>query len=434
MDEIRIAGGVPLCGTVHIQGSKNAALPMMAASLLHRGVSVLKGCPKIADVFCMEKILRELGAVTWWEDHDLYMDCTYADKTEICGIHTGKMRSSVILLGAMLGRNKKGSIGYPGGCVIGKRPIDLHLYALRELGAVIEEGAFVIGAHCRRLKGAEITFAKRSVGATEQGILAAVLAEGETCLKNCAREPEILWLCRYLRGMGAGIQGDGGDCIHITGVSGLVRGEMQVPPDRIVAGTYLCAGAATRGKITIANPPEGELDAFLEVYRKMGGQYEVKSGKLIADGSCVRFPVSYLETEVYPGFPTDLQSPLLAVLTTVQGESHIREKIFEDRYKAAGELNRMGAGITVAGRDAWVRGCPLLRGCTVYAEELRGGAALVIAALAARGMTTVRGYSFIRRGYEHICDDLAALGGVIIEDTGMSFYENIQLQEEIRNQ
>lgn len=434
MDEIRIAGGVPLCGTVQIQGSKNAALPMMAASLLHRGVSVLRNCPKIADVFCMEEILRELGAVTWWKDHDFYMDCTCADKTEVSGMYTGKMRSSVILLGAMLGRNGKGSLGYPGGCVIGKRPIDLHLHVLRELGAEVEEGRFAIGASCTRLKGAEITFGKRSVGATEQGILAAVLADGETCLKNCAREPEILWLCRYLRGMGAEIQGDGGDCIHISGVQKLGGGEMQVPPDRIVAGTYLCACAATRGKITILNPPEGELDAFLEVYRKMGGQYEVKSGKLIADGSRVCFPVPYLETEVYPGFPTDLQSPLMAVLTTVKGDSYLCERIFEDRYKVAGELNRMGAGITITGREAWIQGGTLLTGCTVYAEELRGGAALVIAALAAEGITTVRGYSFIRRGYEHIGEDLTALGGVMIENTGMNFYENIQLQEEVRNQ
>ncbi len=410
MDSIRVTGGRPLNGTVFIQGSKNAALPMMAASLLHRGVSVLKDCPRIADVFCMERILGEIGAVTWWEGHDLYLDCTNADKTEISGTYTGKMRSSVILLGAMLGRNKKGCLGYPGGCVIGKRPIDLHLFALRSLGARIEEEPFFLCASCGELSGSTITFSGRSVGATEQGILAAVLAKGETCLKNCAREPEIVWLCRYLRGMGAKISGDGGDCIHITGVEGLEAGNMQVPPDRIVAGTYLCACAVTRGRIVIENPPEGELDAFLEVYRKIGGQYKAKSGKLIADGSSVRFPLAYLETGVYPGFPTDLQSPLMAVLATIPGESHIREMIFEDRFKAAGQMNRMGAGITVAGRDAWIDGGYPLLGCTVYAEELRGGAALILAALGAKGETEIQGYSYIRRGYEHICRDLTALG------------------------
>lgn len=417
MDDIRIEGGRPLGGTVTIQGSKNAALPMMAASLLHRGVSVLKGCPRIADVFCMEEILKKLGACTWWIGHDLYMDCTNADKTEISGTDTGKMRSSVILLGALLGRSHRGCMGYPGGCVIGERPIDLHLTALRCLGAEIEEQSFFVAAR-GNLKGAEIVFPKKSVGATEQGILAAVLARGETFLGNCAREPEIQWLCRYLRGMGAKITGDGGDCIQITGVEALNAGNMQVPPDRIVAGTYLCACAATRGCITIENPPEGELDAFLEVYRKMGGQYHIKSGKLLADGTGICHPVPFLETEEYPGFPTDLQSPLLAALATIPGKSHIREMIFEDRYKAAYEMNRMGAWITVAGKDARVEGGYPLHGCTVYAQELRGGAALILAALAAEGKTTVKGYSFIRRGYEHICEDLRALGGIIVKDTG----------------
>lgn len=433
MDDIRIVGGRPLHGTVSIQGSKNAALPMMAASLLHRGVSVLKGCPRIADVFCMEEILQELGAQTWWEDHDLYMDCTQADKTTISGVYAGKMRSSVILLGAMLGRNKKGCLGYPGGCVIGERPIDLHLFVLRELGAEIEEGNSVISASCAALEGGDISFSRKSVGATEQGILAAVLARGETCLRNCAREPEIQWLCRYLRSMGARIEGDGSDCIRIRGVEGLASGNMQVPPDRIVAGTYLCAAAATRGKITLLNPPEGELDAFLEVYRKIGGQYKVKSGKLIADGSGIYSPVPFLETEVYPGFPTDLQSPLMAVLITIPGESYIREKIFEDRYKAALEMVRMGAHIRIRGTDASVSGGYPLRGCTVEAEELRGGAALVLAALAADGVSYVRGYKYIRRGYEHICEDLNALGGIVEKDTGTRFYENIQLQKELTN-
>ena len=294
LDKIRITGGKPLQGTISIQGSKNSALPMMAASLLHRGVSVLKGCPAIADVYCMEDILRSLGALTWWEKNTLYLDCSRADGTEVSGDSTGKMRSSVILLGALLARNKKGSMGYPGGCVIGKRPVDQHLYVLRCLGACVQEKENSLEAEAGCLKGAEIVFGKISVGATEQGILAAVLAEGHTVLRNCAREPEIVWLCRYLRSMGAEIQGEGTHCIRITGVKELKAGNMQIPPDRIVAGTYLCAAAATRGKITISNPPEGELDAFLEVYGKMGGQYNRRSGKLIADGSGTAFPVPFL--------------------------------------------------------------------------------------------------------------------------------------------
>ncbi len=410
LNEIRITGGNSLHGSVSIQGAKNSALPMMAASLLHRGISVLKGCPRIADVFCMEEILRELGAVTWWDDHDLYLDCTEADKTEISAGYTEKMRSSVILLGVLLARNKKGCIGYPGGCVIGRRPVDLHVSALRSLGARITEGGFFIYGECDSLKGNRIVFGKSSVGATEQAVLAAVTAKGETLLENCAREPEILWLCRYLKTMGASIQGEGSSVIRIQGVKELSGGEMRVPPDRIVAGTYICAAAITRSEITIENAPIEEMEAFLKVYEKMGGQYEGKSGKLRVNGKFVCHPIRCLETEAYPGFPTDLQSPVLAVLTTIPGQSHIKESIFEDRFRAAKELVRMGAHIEVKGAEARIDGGYPLTGCRVRADELRGGAALVLAAIAAQGETRIAGAGFIRRGYEHICEDLKALG------------------------
>ena len=412
-DRIYIEGGRKLRGNVVIQGSKNAALPMMAASLLHRGTSVLRGCPKIADVFCMEKILESLGAVTWWEKQDLYMDCTKADKTEIPVAYTSRMRSSVILLGALLGRSQKGCLGYPGGCVIGKRPVDLHVFVLRGLGARIQETDGIIRAACERPKGAKILFPKRSVGATEQGILGAVLAKGETVLENCACEPEIVWLCRYLCSMGAKIKGQGTDEIIIQGVKKLEAGEMQVPPDRIVAGTYICAASATRSQITLENVPENELSSFLEVYRKIGGQYEGNSGKLIVNGKNVCKPVKLLETGVYPGFPTDLQSQMMAVLATIPGESCIVEQIFEDRYKVANELMRMGADITVNGRTARIQGKKRLFGHPVEAMELRGGAALILAALAAEGTTVLQGYSYVQRGYEHICQDLNQLGASV---------------------
>ena len=412
-DRIYIEGGHQLKGSIRIQGSKNAALPMMAASLLHRGVSVLKGCPRIADVFCMEEILQNLGAVTWWENQDLYMDCENADKWSVPFLFTGKMRSSVILLGALLARNGKGSLGYPGGCVIGKRPIDLHLLVLRKLGTVITEEAGLLMAECPRLQGAVVSFPKRSVGATQQGILGAVLAEGKTVLENCAREPEIQWLCRYLRSMGAKIEGDGTDRICIYGVERLKAGSMQVPPDRIVAGTYICAAAITRSQITLENPPKGELEAFLEVYRKMGGQYKGNSGKLLVNGEYVQKPVKLLETAVYPGFPTDLQSPVMAVLATVDGRSCIRETVFEDRYKAAQQLVKMGADIRVQGREAVIHGGKELYGTAVTAWELRGGAALILGALSARGVTVLDGYSYVQRGHEHICQDLNSLGAAV---------------------
>ena len=426
LDKLRIAGGTPLHGTIQIQGSKNAALPMMAAALLYPGISVLRNCPRIADVFCMEEILGTLGADTWWQEHDLYLDCTKVEKTEISAFYTEKMRSSVILLGVLLGRSGRVSMGYPGGCVIGKRPVDLHLYALRKFGAKVEECTEKLEAVCGKLQGTEIFFAGKSVGATEQAVLTAVSASGKTRIYNCAKEPEIIWLCRFLKKMGASIQGEGTEEILIEGGKILQGADMQVPPDRIVAGTYLCAAAATRGRVEIQNPPQGELTAFLEVYRKMGGQYEWNSGKLIADGSRVRFSLPFLETEVYPGFPTDLQSPLLAVLATVPGKSIIKENIFENRFKVCHELKKMGADIRVDGDTAVVCGGKLYGSC-VYAEELRGGAALLVAALAAEGSSVIRGCSFIRRGYEDIGGDLKKLGGLITEDTGTVFYENIQL-------
>ena len=412
-DRIYIEGGHQLKGSIRIQGSKNAALPMMAASLLHRGVSVLKGCPRIADVFCMEEILQKLGAVTWWEDHDLYMDCENAGKWSVPFEFTGRMRSSVILLGALLARNGKGSLGYPGGCVIGKRPIDMHLFVLRKLGAVVTEEQGVLMAEAPHLQGALVSFSKRSVGATQQGILGAVLAEGETVLENCACEPEIQWLCRYMRSMGAKIQGDGTSEIRIQGVKSLSAGCIQVPPDRIVSGTYICAAAITRSQIVLENPPEGELKAFLEVYRKMGGQYKGNSGKLLVNGKNVQSPVKLLETGVYPGFPTDMQSIFGALLSTAKGTSIITENIFENRFKYIQELNRMGAKINVEGRTAIIKGAKRIQGTNVVASDLRGGAALVIEALTAKGITQIENIHYILRGYEDIVEKLKSLGAKI---------------------
>ena len=413
MDEIHVIGGNCLHGNITVQGSKNTVLPLMAGALLYRGINVLKACPRITDVFYMEEILRALGAETWWEDHDLYLDCTHADGSHVPEIYSGRMRSSIILLGPILARNQQAEIGYPGGCVIGKRPVDLHLYVLRRFGAEIKEEEKKITVSCKKLCGTEIVFSKRSVGATEQAILCATLSKGTTTLRNCAREPEIVWLCRFLNAMGAKIEGAGEDCICIEGTEKLCGTKMQIPADRIVTGTYICAAAATRGHIVIENAPEGELDAFLQVYRKMGGQYEWKSGKLIVNGQNIHCPVKLLKTDVYPGFPTDLQSQVMSVLTTVTGKSLIREQIFEDRYKAAGELVKMGAHINICGREAYIEGGYPLYGRQITARELRGGAALVIAALCAKGTTKISGYSFISRGYEHICQDLAGAGARI---------------------
>lgn len=410
LGEIRVYGKCFMQGSISIQGSKNAALPMMAASLMHRGLSILKGCPKIRDVFCMEEILRKLGAVVWWEDHDLYLDCTHADQIQIPESDTRRMRSSVILLGAVLARSKSCQIGYPGGCVIGKRPIDLHLFALKKLGVQIEETPVGLKAKCQQLRGNEICFPKSSVGATQQAILASVLAQGETFLHHCAREPEVIWLCRYLRTMGAKITGEGSEEIWIEGVRELGPGNFEIPPDRIVAGTYICAAAVAKSEIVLRRVPVKELEAFLKVYQKMGGQYKEKSGTLIVNGKTALRSVDLVRTGTYPDFPTDLQAPLMAVLTGVNGKSVIEENIFDDRFGSAFQMRKMGASIKIEGKRAVIDGgCPL-RGCTVDAGDLRGGAALILEALQAEGESCIRNAQLIERGYEHICKDLRALG------------------------
>ena len=381
---------------------------MMAASLLTEGCTEIRNVPRISDVFLMAEIIRDLGCRVIFEDDVLMIDASGLSGTVIPEETVGKMRSSSLLLGPLLSRGGEVTTWYPGGCVIGKRPIDLHLYALKSLGAIISEKNGKIQADCKKLKGQELNFPDRSVGATEQALLAAVLAEGETVLRNCAREPEITWLCRFLQKMGARIWHEKEGCIRVQGVTSLHGTEMLIPADRIVTGTYLCAAAASRGSVTVENAPEGEMEAFLEVYRKMGGQYEWKSGKLIANGAGIQFSVPFLETEAYPGFPTDLQSPLLAVLTTVPGISRIRENIFENRFKICSELTKMGAHIEVRGSEVKICGSRL-KGCRLRAEELRGGAALVIAALAADGESVIEGVPFIRRGYEDICRDLRYL-------------------------
>lgn len=408
MQVYKVQGLRPLRGKIKIQGSKNAVLPMMAASLLTEGCTEIRNVPRISDVFLMAEIIRDLGCRVIFEDDVLMIDASGLSGTVIPKETVGKMRSSSLLLGPLLSRGGEVTTWYPGGCVIGKRPIDLHLYALKSLGAIISEKNGKIQADCKKLKGQEINFPDRSVGATEQALLAAVLAEGETVLRNCAREPEITWLCRFLQKMGARIWHEKEGCIRVQGVTSLHGTEMLIPADRIVTGTYLCAAAASRGSVTVENAPEGEMEAFLEVYRKMGGQYEWKSGKLIANGAGIQFSVPFLETEAYPGFPTDLQSPLLAVLTTVPGISRIRENIFENRFKICSELTKMGAHIEVRGSEVKICGSRL-KGCRLRAEELRGGAALVIAALAADGESVIEGVPFIRRGYEDICRDLRYL-------------------------
>ncbi len=414
MSEIWVEGGTPLRGEITIQGSKNAVLPMMAASLLQEGTMVLRGCPRITDVFMMEKILQSLGAKTKWIGHSLKIDCGEISTYKILDDYAESMRSSVLLMGSMLVRKGKIRITYPGGCKIGKRPIDIHLQVFEKMGCCVQEleQGLEICSPCG-LRGANFTFPFPSVGATENGILAAVGAKGISRLNNCAIEPEITHLCRLLKSMGAKIDGVGTSNLIIEGEYPLCAVEYDVPCDRIVAGTYLYAVAATRGCCVLHGAPCAEMQAILNVYEKIGGQWDYIGGKLIANAEGVRYPISNLVTASYPGFPTDMQSILLPVLLTISGNSCVREEIFENRFQVISQLQRMGGNIFSMGKCAHIQGKCSLCGTCVEAKELRGGAALVVAGLTARGITRIQNVHYIQRGYEDMDKRIGELGGRI---------------------
>lgn len=411
---IEIDGGYPLHGEVAVQGSKNAVLPMIAATLLHKGISVLRNCPKIIDVFYMMEILRDLGCRADFEGDSLIVNACGAHSFAIDPDYAGKMRSSIIMLGALLGRMGEARIAHPGGCVIGARPIDIHLAVLRQLGVELKESGGMIHARSTRLEGGDVTLSFPSVGATENAVLTAVLGDGDTILRNCACEPEIAELCAFLNQMGAHIAGGGTGTIHIHGVPRLHGTEYDVASDRIVAGTYVAAALGTRGVISLKNPPVKDMELLCGLVEEMGGVCELSKEGLFVDGRRALHPVKAVSTRPYPGFPTDLQSQFMAALTIAEGTSTFYENIFEDRYKIVPELNKLGADIRLLDkRTAVVHGVRQLSGAAVTARELRGGAALVIAGLMAEGHTSVEGREFIDRGYVDICTDLKLLGGHI---------------------
>lgn len=413
MDSIQIFGGKRLQGELKVQGSKNAALPMIAAAILTDGVTILHNCPQIVDVYAMINILNILGCKVVWEGTSLIIDAKEIRLCEIQKELAGQMRSSVLLSGALLGRIQKAVIPYPGGCVIGKRPIDLHLNAFKQMNIIISEETDCLVAKTDRISGAYIELPIQSVGATENIILAGVLADGETVILNAAKEPEIVELSKMLNLMGADIRGAGTDKIRIVPVKKLNGVEVRIISDRIAAGTYTLAAAAAKSRIELVDAPVGQMESLLKAFTKMGGTYFNSEDRVILDAKAAKMPVDYLETEVYPGFPTDLQSQLLAVLVTAGGESIICENIFEARFKVAEWLNLMGADINVYGKKAVIKGVKKLHGEHVAAEELRGGAALVIAGLMAEGETIISNAHFIKRGYIDICRDLRGLGADI---------------------
>jgi len=413
MSFIEIVGGNKLYGDIDIQGSKNAVLPILAATILIPGVSRISRCPKIRDVFIMIKILESIGCKVWWEQNSICVDATYLREITVPEEYVKEMRSSIILMGALLGRMGHVRISYPGGCTIGKRPIDYHLNALKRMGVLIEEDDKCIHCTSKCIMGTEIHLNFPSVGATENTILAAVLAKGTTRIHNAAREPEIEDLCMFLNQCGAKITGIGTDYLKVEGVDRLTSTQYQVSADRIVAGTYLAMTAGTGGNVKLKGANANHLKDVIEVLSEMGCRIVANrdSIQIQSSGQLKAYPL--IVTRPYPGFPTDMQSQLMSLATCSTGSTVIVENIFEDRYSNVGELIRMGADIIVRGRTAVIQGGERLSGAEVYAKDLRAGAALVLAGLIAEGVTRVYNTVYIERGYEDICKDLHSLGATI---------------------
>ena len=413
MECVEICGGIPLTGRVEIQGSKNAVLPILAGCILHQGISRIDHCPRIRDVFDMIELLEILGCQVWWEDSCLVVDASRIGNWQIPIQIASRMRSSILFLGALLGRMGKAELPFPGGCVLGARPVDMHLKAMEDMNARVEEENGMICARTRGLLGQEITLRFPSVGATENIILAAINAKGVTVIQNAALEPEIEELCRFFREKGADIHRWSDGRLQIIGGKALKDSCHDLAADRIVAGTYLLAAAVTDGCVAIGRMPEKHLETVLQTLEQMGIRMKKQGEDLIVDCRGKRRSVELLETAPYPGFPTDLQSPMMTLLAVTEGTSCIRENIFEARFKTAFQLQSMGAKIEVKGREAWITGVPRLKGNWVEAEELRGAAALFLAGMNAVGITQIRGCGYISRGYENICENLSSLGADI---------------------
>ncbi len=413
MDKIRISGGRPLAGEVVISGAKNSALPCITAGLLTSDLLCLENVPRLVkDVATIRLLLEHLGCETSWEENGVRIRANHVDVFEAPYDMVKTMRASVLVLGPLVTRFGKAVVSLPGGCAIGARPIDLHLSGLEALGARIQiEHGYVI-ATARRLIGARYRFANVTVTGTENLIMAAVLADGETILENCAVEPEVEDLIRLLRGMGAQISGDNTDTIRIEGVTELHGAGHTVIPDRIEAGTFLMAGAITGGRVTALNCVPQHLSAAIRKLVETGCNVQTGQDWITVEAP-VRLKPSDVETQPYPNFPTDLQAQYMALMTQADGESAIHENIFENRFMHVGELLRMGAHITVHDHIARVLGHTPLSGAGVMATDLRASASLILAALVADGVTTVQRVYHIDRGYERIEEKLRSLGAQI---------------------
>ena len=411
MPQLVIEGQKRLMGSCKVQGSKNSALPILAASVLCGDVSIIHNCPDLSDVRTAVNILRSLGCSVEFAGGTLLCDSSDMACSSIPDSLMRKMRGSIIFLGALLARTGSANLCLPGGCEIGPRPIDLHLKALEALGAQIKDdhGVFRCTAPFG-LHGAKIALSFPSVGATENVMICACLAEGTTVLTNAAREPEICDLADYLNGCGAQISGAGDGTIVIEGVSRLHGTQHSVIPDRIAAATLLSSCAAAGGKVTLTDVIPSHLGAVLSIFEECGCFVDIRGGTITLDAPNRIYAPKIVRTMPYPGFPTDAQAPVMGMAAKSRGTTLFIENIFENRYLHVGALLRMGANIKVEGRVSVLQGVEMLHGADVCALDLRGAAALVTAALGAEGRTTLRGLKYLDRGYEDIEASLQSLG------------------------
>lgn len=418
MSAIIIRGGRPLSGSLTVQGAKNSVLPILAATLLSGEVCRIRHCPRLRDVETAMEILRHLGCRADWQGRDLLVDAADLTRWDVPDHLMSRMRSSVVFLGAILARCGQAEMTYPGGCELGARPIDLHLAALRSMGAAIQETGGRLACRRERLTGTEIVLSLPSVGATENAMLAACGAEGTTVIANAAREPEIVDLQTFLQKMGAHVQGAGSSTVVVEGGAPLHGCVHTVVADRIVAATYLAAAAGTGGDIRLEGVDYRHLSAVATMLRQAGCRLTCGETSIRLQAPRRLQSAGPIRTAPYPGFPTDAQAVLMASLLRSEGATVFVENIFDSRYRHVPEMVRMGADIRLEGRVAVVCGVDRLHGAAVRARELRGGAALVLAGLQAEGETAVTGVEHIQRGYEDLTGELAQLGADIRQEEG----------------
>jgi UDP-N-acetylglucosamine 1-carboxyvinyltransferase len=416
MDKFVIRGGNPLLGTLKVSGAKNSALPCMAAAILTEGEVILENIPQVRDIETERKLLASMGAEVELgygrAQHRTRIKCSVLSDPVAKYEIVKTMRASSLVLGPLIARTGMARVAMPGGCAIGGRPIDLHIKGLEAMGAVITQEHGYLEARTSRLKGAHIVFDKITVTGTEDLLMAATLAEGETIFENCAREPEVTDLAALLNAMGAKIEGAGTGTIRVKGVSKLHGAKHRINPDRIEAGTFLIAGAITGGDLNVDCCNPAHLGALITKLEECGVKLEVgrDNVRVHSGGSLTANDMS---TEEYPGFPTDMQAQFMALMTQAEGTSVVTENIFENRFMHVGELNRMGANITISGRSATVRGKTPLQSAAVMCSDLRASAALVLGALVAEGETILDRVYHMDRGYEHIEEKLRGVGAQI---------------------